>query len=145
MSQENVEIVRRYFEHLDQLLAHYWANPVPISQYPLLEEAFNAIAPEAEWKPPFMGKPVRGRDAWLALVSGWLEAADDWRIKVEDVSDLGGEHVLCVSQNSIRGKDSGLAVDQRIFTLVTVRKGQIAAISDFTERRDALEAAGLRE
>ncbi len=56
-----------------------------------------------------------------------------------------GEHVLCVSQNSIRGKDSGLAVDQRIFTLVTVRKGQIAAISDFTERRDALEAVGLSE
>jgi ketosteroid isomerase-like protein len=145
MSQENVHVVQRYFEQLDRLLAEYWANPVPISEYPLLEEAFTAITPEAEWKPPFMGEPVRGRDAWLALVSGWLEAADDWRINIEDVSDLGEDHVLCVSRNSIRGKDSGVAVDQRIFTLVTVRKGQIEAISDFTERRDALEAAGLSE
>jgi ketosteroid isomerase-like protein len=141
MSSENVDIVRRYFDHLDQLLADYWANPVPISEYPLLEDAFSRVAVDAEWKPPFMGEAVRGRDAWLALVSGWLEVADDWRIQVEDVSDLGGGQVLCVSQNSIRGKDSGLAVQQRIFTLVTLRNKEIAAISDFTERRDALEAA----
>jgi ketosteroid isomerase-like protein len=141
MASKNVQIVRTYFEDLDQLLAHYWANPVPISDYPKLEEAFSAISPEAEWKPPFMGEAVRGRDAWLALVSAWLEAADDWRISIENVSELDGEHVLCVSQNSIRGKDSGIAVHQRIFTLVTVRNEQITLISDFTEREDALEAA----
>jgi hypothetical protein len=127
MASKNVQIV--------------WANPVPISEYPMLDEAFSAISREAEWKPPFMGEAVRGRDAWLALVSAWLEAADDWRISIEDVSDLDGEHVLCVSQNSIRGKDSGIAVHQRIFTLLTVRNEQITLISDFTERGDALEAA----
>ncbi|MDX6607039.1 MAG: hypothetical protein QOD14_1579 [Solirubrobacterales bacterium] len=142
MASKNVQIVRSYFEHLDELLAQYWANPVPLSEYPLVEEAFTAISAEAEWKPPFMGNTVRGRDAWLALVSGWLEAADDWRISIEDVLDLDDEHVLCVSQNSIRGKDSGISVHQRIFTLVSVRNGQIVLISDFTERREAIAAAG---
>ena len=97
MTTENAQIVRAYFEHLDQLLGQYWANPVPISESPLVEDAFSAVAPEAKWKPPFMGEAVRGRDAWLALVSGWLEAADDWRISIEDVSDLGdGENQVVV-------------------------------------------------
>jgi ketosteroid isomerase-like protein len=141
MSQENVEVVRRYFELLDGLLAEYWENPVPISDSPLIDAAFADIRTEAEWKPPHMGEAVRGRDAWLALVSDWLDAADNWRIELEDVSDLGGDHVLLVSRNLIRGKDSGLEIDQRIFSLVTVLEGTIAAISDFTERQDAMDAA----
>jgi ketosteroid isomerase-like protein len=141
MASQNVQIVRDYFDHLDQLLAHYWADPVPISEYPLVDEAFAAVSPEAEWKPPFMREAVRGRDAWLDLVTAWLEAADDWRISLEDVSDLGGDHVLCVSQNSIRGKDSGAPVHQRIFTVVTVQGAQIVLIRDFTERQEAIAAA----
>jgi ketosteroid isomerase-like protein len=141
MAGKNVQIVRAYFEHLDQLLAQYWANPVPIGEFPLVDEAFAAVSPEAEWKPPFMREAVRGKDAWLGLVTAWLEAADDWRISVEDVSDLGGEQVLCISQNSIRGKDSGATVHQRIFTVVTVQDAQIVLIRDFTEREDALAAS----
>jgi ketosteroid isomerase-like protein len=140
MTSQNVQIVRDYFDHLDQLLAKYWADPVPISEYPLVDEAFSAVSPEAEWKPPFMREAVRGRDAWLDLVTAWLEAADDWRISIEDVSDLGGDHVLCVSQNSIRGKDSGAPVHQRIFTVVTVEDAQIVLIRDFTERQEAIAA-----
>jgi ketosteroid isomerase-like protein len=140
MTSQNVQIVRDYFDHLDQLLAKYWADPVPISEYPLVDEAFSAVSPEAEWKPPFMREAVRGRDAWLELVTAWLEAADDWRISIEDVSDLGGGHVLCVSQNSIRGKDSGAPVHQRIFTVVTVEDAQIVLIRDFTERQEAIAA-----
>ena len=141
MASENVKIVEAYFQHLDQLLAQYWANPVPLSKYPLVDEAFAAVSPDAEWKPPFMRDTVRGKEAWLALVSSWLEAADDWRISVEDVSDLGGDQVLCTSQNSIRGKDSGAPVHQRIFTVVSVQDAQIVLIRDFTERQEAIAAA----
>ena len=84
MSEQNVEVVRHYFEHLDQLLADYWSNPVPISEYPKLDDAFSGVHADATWKPPFMGEAIRGRDAWLAMVSDWLDAADDWRISVED-------------------------------------------------------------
>ena len=86
-----------------------------------------------------------GAGAWLAAVSDWLDAADHWRILIEDVSDLGGDRVLVESRNAIRGKGSGLEVDQAICTVVTVREGKIAAIWDFTDRAEALEAAGLRE
>jgi ketosteroid isomerase-like protein len=137
MSQENVEIVRRYFQLIDRMLGEYWADPVPLSDYPETEEAFKAVHADAE--------AFRGKDAWLAAVTDWLDAADHWRILVEDVSDLGGDQVLVESRNAIRGKGSGLEVDQAICTVVTVREGKIAAIWDFTDRHAALEAAGLRE
>jgi len=144
MSQENVEIVRRYFQLIDRMLGEYWVDPVPLSDYPETEEAFKAVHADAEWKPPHM-EAFRGKDAWLAAVTDWLDAADHWRILVEDVSDLGGDQVLVESRNAIRGKGSGLEVDQAICTVVTVSEGKIAAIWDFTDRHAALEAAGLGE
>jgi ketosteroid isomerase-like protein len=144
MSQENVEIVRRYFQLIDRMLGDYWVDPVPLSDYPETEEAFKAVHADAEWKPPHM-EAFRGKDAWLAAVTDWLDAADHWRILVEDVSDLGGDQVLVESRNAIRGKGSGLEVDQAICTVVTVSEGKIAAIWDFTDRHAALEAARLRE
>jgi ketosteroid isomerase-like protein len=144
MSQENVETVRRYFQLIDRMLGEYWANPVPLSEYPETEQAFRDVHADAEWKPPHM-EPIRGKNAWLAAVSDWLDAADDWRIVINHVSDLGGDQVLVETRNAIRGKGSGLEVDQAISTVVTVREGKVAAIRDFTDRHTALEAAGLRE
>ncbi len=144
MSQENVEIVRRYFELVDRMLGQYWTKPVPLNEYPETEQAFKDVDADAEWKPPHM-EAVRGKDAWLAAVSDWLDAADHWRIHIEDVSDLGGEQILVESRNAIRGKGSGVEIDQAISTVVTVRQGKIEAIRDFTDRPTALEAAGLSE
>jgi ketosteroid isomerase-like protein len=145
MSEENIEMVRRYFRLIDRMLGEYWTNPVPLREYPALDEAFRDVRADAEWKPPFMKDAVRGKEAWLDVVSDLLDAADDWRISVKDVSGLGGDHVLVQSRNAIRGKGSGLSIDQAIWTVVTVREGKIAVISDFTDRSTALEAAGLRE
>ena len=36
MSQENVEIVRRYFQLIDRMLGEYWVNPVPLASTPRL-------------------------------------------------------------------------------------------------------------
>jgi ketosteroid isomerase-like protein len=145
MSEENVEVVRRYFELIVRMLDDYWSNPVTLSEYPPIDQAFADVDPEAEWTPPYLGNAIRGKEAWLAAISDWLDAADDWRIHVESVSDLGQDHVLVTSRNAIRGRDSGVQIDQGIFTVVTVQSGKITAISDFTERQNALEAAGLSE
>ena len=139
-----MEIVGRYFQLIDRMLGQYWENPVPLTEYPVVDEAFRDVHLDAEWKPPHM-EVIQGKDAWLAAVSDWLDAADDWRINIKNVSDLSGDQVLVESRNAIRGKGSGLQVDQAIWTVVTVRQGKIAAISDFTDRTAALEAAGLSE
>ena len=144
MSEENVEIVARYFQLIDRMLEEYWANPVPLRNFPILEEAFRDVHADAEWKPPHIDV-IRGKEAWLAAVSDWLDAADDWRIIIENVSGLTEDQVLVESHNAIRGRGSGVQIDQAIWTVVAVRNGKIASISDFTDRSTALAAAGLEE
>jgi hypothetical protein len=62
MSVQNVEIVARYFRLIDDMLGEYWANPVPLSEYPALDEAFRDVHADAEWKPPHM-EAIRGKEA----------------------------------------------------------------------------------
>jgi ketosteroid isomerase-like protein len=143
MSEENVGIVKRYFELVDGMLEDYWTDPVPLMEYPGLDEAFRDVRADARWKPPHLSEPIEGREGWLGFVAELLDATDDWRIRIEEVSPLGDEHVLVASRNAIRGKGSGIQIDQAIWTVVTVEGGKIATISDFTELADALEAAGM--
>jgi ketosteroid isomerase-like protein len=44
-----------------------------------------------------------------------------------------------------RGQGSGIEIDGRYFNVLTVRNGKIVRKVEFTQRSDALEAAGLRE
>src|SRR5215510_12968521 len=109
---ENVEKVRRYFEQIDRMLEDYWTNPVPLIEYPGLDEAFRDVRADAQWKPPNLNEAVQGKEAWLSFVADLLDTADDWRIKIEDVSRLTDDHVLVASRNAIRGKGSGIWIDQ---------------------------------
>jgi ketosteroid isomerase-like protein len=53
--------------------------------------------------------------------------------------------VLLTGISHVRGKGSGVTFDQPVFTVVTLQDGKIAVIEDFTDRRQAREAAGLSE
>ena len=147
MSQENVELVRAYWEVVGRLLDEYWANPdVPLSQSPLVDKgAFDLVDPDAEWTPPLTSDTARGRDQWLRTIDDFLEAVDYWRPEIEDLIDAGEEKVVAVVRVSIRGKGSGVSVSQEIFSVVTIRDRSIARIIEYTDRAEALEAAGLRE
>ena len=143
MSDQDVEIVRRYFELVDRMLGEYWAEPVSLRQFPALDLAFEQLGPEPEWTPPYLEKPLRGREAWLESIEDWFDAADYWRIHIDEATSLGEGIVLIASRNQIRGKGSGVDVEQRIFTVVTLEQGKIATIRDFPERELALAAAGV--
>jgi hypothetical protein len=70
MSEENVEVVRGYFESLNRWLASYWSDPVvPIEQSPELEEVFDHLYPEAEWDWLFSPETFRGREQLLQAVA----------------------------------------------------------------------------
>jgi ketosteroid isomerase-like protein len=148
MSQENVEIVRGYWEVVGRLLDEYWANPdVPLTESPLIDDmgAFDLVHPDAEWTPAGQLRTAHGREEWLRTLAEGLDVVEYWRPAVEDVIDGGNDEVVAVVRVSIRGQGSGIAVSQQIFSVVTVREGQIARISEYTDRAGALEAAGLRE
>jgi ketosteroid isomerase-like protein len=96
-----------------------------------------------EWDSWLRAKPFRGREEILAGADDWLDAGENWRIAIDDVTEAGEDKALAFLRISIRGKGSGVPVEQRIYSLMTVRGSKISKIDDYTDRARALETAGL--
>ena len=145
MSQENVELVRDFFEALNNYLNTYWSDPGQGLEAPGIEEVFDRLDPDAEWDWVFSPETFRGRDRLLQAVADWIETVSDWRIEVDEVIEGTENRVLVLNRVFAHGKGSGAPVEQRIFAAVTVRSGKVARIDDHTEEVEALKAVGLRE
>jgi ketosteroid isomerase-like protein len=147
MSQNDVQLVRAYFEDLDRALAGYSRNPdVPFAETADGKRLRERLHPDIVWRPPFpTEEEFRGYDGINRALAVWSEAIEDWRITVVDLVDAGGGRALGTLRIHTRGKGSGVAVDQTLFTVFEVRDGQIVLIEDHLDRAEALEAAGLRE
>ena len=150
MSQD-VEIVRTFFEAMDRALQTWRSeNSVLASMQagdisPEAREALAYLSPEVEWNPVFSGETFRGR---LALARGWddlLEAAGNYRIKLLEATALADDRVLAVFGPTLEGRSSGVHVDAAVFGVVTLQDGLITRLDEYTDRREALEAAGVSE
>ena len=132
MSRENVEIV-------DRAIAAYGRRDEALDR--------SLFDPEIEvWESPelpgeFAGKGydnlVRGRETVL-------DSFEDWSVESEKFFDLG-ERILVFTRFRARGKGSGVPVDAPMANLVTVRGRRVVKWGLFGDRREALEAVGLRE
>jgi ketosteroid isomerase-like protein len=132
VSQQNLEIVHSAF------IASSRGDPVA---------AQAAYAPTAEWDMTGVAgwaeKDVyRGVEEVVPFLQGWASSWRDWHYEVEEVRDAG-EQVFVAIQELASGIESGASVDQRRYFAVGVNQGLIVRIRMFSERRDALEAAGL--
>ena len=146
MSQQNVDVVRGYFEVFNDWLASYWSDPErPLEESPGMDAVFARLDSEAEWDWPLSPETFRGREQLLQAVADWLATVSHWRIEVEDLIEGSQGRVLLVGRVVARGRSSGAPIHQPIFTAVTVRSGKIARIDDHTEKAKALEAAWLAE
>jgi ketosteroid isomerase-like protein len=133
MSQENVELVRSLF-------AAFSARD--------LKAASRVLHPEVEIRPSIVGGPegvtYRGVDGnatfWAEIDSAWAE----FTIDPKEFRDLG-DQVLVLGNAFARGRESGVAVEQQGAWLAQVRDGQIVRFRSFSDQREALEAAELRE
>jgi ketosteroid isomerase-like protein len=149
MSQENVEIVRRSFEALERSVEAHWKNPGSVVDAmnggdlpPELREMFDCLDPDVEWNTAFAGMSFRGH---LGCARGWdwlLEIADDYRVTLVEVTDLGGDRVLAEVHRALKGKGSEIEVSAPMFSVVTLRGGLVARMDEYSSRAEALEAAG---
>jgi ketosteroid isomerase-like protein len=151
MSRENVEVVRRFFGAVERVLETWDTSRSLVDTIKADEisveaaEGLGYLAADAEWTPVFAGATYRGR---LQIARGWdelLEAAENYRLKLFEVTELDDQRVLAVFGPSLEGKSSGIHVNAALFAVVTLQDGFIARLDEYTDRRDALEAVGLRE
>ena len=128
MSEENVEIVRKAVE------AYVRGD---------LDTALTNADPDIVWG-PVEEAAAQGQDAVRANVERWETDWEDYEATPEEYIDAG-DQVLVTIHWSGRGRGSGLHVDIRTYQLYTLRDGKLIRMDEFTERSEALEAAGLSE
>lgn len=73
-----------------------------------------------------------------------FEVYDDYRIEPDELIDAGDRVVVMGRARGI-ARASRMKLDQRFAFVWAVRRGQLARLQVFTDRAQALEAAGLSE
>jgi ketosteroid isomerase-like protein len=129
MSQENVQIVRRFTET--------YARGDHAG-------ALACLAPEVDYH---VGQesPARDPEAVRAVWERWESDWDDLETVGEEYLDAGGDKVVATIRYSGRGRGSGIELLDRRFEVHTLRDGQIVRKVDFRDRSEALRVAGLSE
>jgi ketosteroid isomerase-like protein len=152
MSQENVEVVQRFYKAVERGL-EIWdtsrfslvdameAGDIPAET----QEALGYLTPDAEWIPIFASETYRGQVEIARGFDELLEAAENYRLKLLEVTDLEDDRVLAAFGPSLEGRSSGIHVGAAVFAVVTLRDGLITRMDEYSDRREALEAVRLRE
>jgi ketosteroid isomerase-like protein len=105
-----------------------------------LDEALADADPEIVWNPSQEGES-RGIDAVRATMERWETAFEDLEVTPEETIEVG-DRVVVKTHVSGRGRGSGVDVDTRSYMVWTIRNGKVTRMDEFTDRADALEAAG---
>jgi uncharacterized protein len=132
MSAENVDIIRRGYEH-------FLATGEPAVQF---------MDPGFVWDmSTFRGWPERRRyegiEGMREFVADWTDAWEDWRLEVEELLDAGDEVVAIVRQSG-RSKATGLPVDMRFAQIWTLAGGKETYMRMYADPDEALRVVGLR-
>jgi ketosteroid isomerase-like protein len=145
-----VEVVRRTMAALERAFDAYWRDPRPIVRayeagelWPEWEEWFAHIHPEIEWKTVFLGETFHGHEECVRVWHDFLRWADDYRVTLEKLDDLGGDRVYAEVSITGQSKDSRPQMATRFYDVITIRDGKIARLEEYTTREEALEAADV--
>src|SRR5262245_57228027 len=129
MSQENVEVVRRAWEY--EMFGRGGEGAVAYF-------ASDFVMNPVEEEPSFGRAAIR--ENFQRFASAW----DDLQVSAEEFIDAG-DRVFVAAHFRGRGRASGITVETRLYEVYTLRDRKVVRVDEFTDRAEALEAAGLRE
>jgi ketosteroid isomerase-like protein len=136
MSQKNVEIVRAAIEAVLRRPNPDW-------------ETINALYhPDHEFLPRDVelegGGSRRGARGYRDWRTSAAEAIE-WEGTLAEVTEIDDERVLAVAPTKFRGRQSGVEIELRHASIITVREGKVVRTEIHASPEQALESAGLRE
>jgi ketosteroid isomerase-like protein len=135
MSQENVEIVRRGFEA---------AFRTPEPDFATMNALYHPDHELISLRDALEGEThhgARGYRDWQLDTQETLP----WETTLEKVTELDDDRVLVVMPTRSRGTSSGVVLDQKLASIVTVRGGKILRTEVYPSTEEALKAVGLGE
>lgn len=86
----------------------------------------------------------RGLDAVTKQFQTWIDAYPDLRVDPLEIL-VNGDRVLVWARWSGHGAGSGVPIEMEMAQVVTIDDGKIRRIEEYTDRADALKAAGVAE
>jgi ketosteroid isomerase-like protein len=139
MSQENVEIVRRFMAASQEA----FATAELATAFPA-----DTVSADFEWILP---RGLDGKAVWTGVEEAteflrlWTDQFDDFSIDVVRLVDVGDERVAVLLHQSATGKESGVPVVWDVGMVFELEGGRIVRGRNYLSHADALEAAGLSE
>ena len=135
MSKLNAEVVRAGFEAMSR------------GDLPALLEL---IDPAVEWtvRPDLPDAGVyRGHEELLQLIGRFAEVLDDQWYEPQEFIDGPGDTVVVPIHWGARGRSSGMEVASRQDEtwVFTIQDGKVIRVTEYGQKREALEAAGISE
>ena len=142
MSQENVEVVREVISavndrDLDRYLAH----------------CTEGIQLETPWAA--VEGVYEGPDPMRRFFSDLRDTLPDFQLVIERLEPVGADRILALLRVTATGRASGITAgadarsatsgDMPTATIYDLADGRVRRIRVFLDRREALEAVGLRE
>ena len=131
MSQENVEIVRRWWASLE-------AGELP---FDLTDENVRIDNIER----PVVEGTFHGHDGLRRWWQDFTESLADIHHEVLDSTALDAQRVLTEIRSQGHFRETGLPIDLRWASIFSVRNGKVVHAAGYLSAREALEAVGLSE
>lgn len=132
MSHENVEVVRRVYEH-------FRATGDSLGDLSGFVAADFEFAPTRELD---AGASYRGLEGFRRFLESFFGEFDDVRAEPHEFIDAGDRVFVALTFHA-RGKRSGAAVAWSVFAAWTVQDGMLTCLQMFTDRAEALEVVRL--
>jgi uncharacterized protein len=133
MSQENVEIVNRAYEAMND--REFSRMPEFLDPDVEFDLSRNILNPDV----------YRGYAGFERLVGVIEDVWDDFRFEVQELIDAGDRVVADVTVSG-KGRGSGVEAKMHVFNIWTLRQGRVMRLAGgYRTRGDALQAARLSE
>src|SRR5579859_4685671 len=127
MSEQNVELVRRGFEHFVATGEPAWDTlheHVEVRDHDIMD-----------------GREYRGHeDVRRWLFEDWASAWSDYAAEPEEYIDIDDEHVIAVFRIKATGRASGVAIERQDAIVFAASDGLITRLDYYNSKQQALEA-----